>query len=58
MKARTEIQIGLALMGLIVWGYGERQDDARLRWIGIGFFAVATALRFLKRRRQDPDGEP
>ena len=58
MKARTEIQIGLVIMGLIIWGYGERHDDQRLRWVGIGFFAVATALRFLKRRQPEPDEPP
>ena len=51
MSRRTEIQIALLVMGLIVWGYGERVDDPRLRYIGIGFFAAATLLRFWKRPR-------
>jgi len=37
-------------MGLVVWGYGERIDDPRLRYIGIALFATATLLRFFKRR--------
>jgi len=45
-------------MGLIVWGYGQRSDDPTLRWVGIGFFAVATALRLLKRRQSEPDEDP
>ena len=49
MSRRTEVQLVLLVMGLIVWGYGQRVDDPRLRWIGIAFFAVAAALRFLKR---------
>ena len=47
---RTEIQIGLLVIGMIVWGYGQRVDDGTLRWVGIGIFAVAAALRLLKRR--------
>jgi hypothetical protein len=60
MKRRTELQLALLLMGLIVWGYGQRTDNSRLTWIGLGFFAGATILRFLKKRRaeQDSDQEP
>lgn len=50
MKQRTEIQLVLLAIGVIVWGYGQRVDDPVLRWIGIGFFAVAAGMRFLKRR--------
>ena len=58
MKRRTEIQLALLLMGLIVWGYGQRIDDLRLTWMGLGFFAVATLLRFVKKRpEQEPDKE-
>jgi hypothetical protein len=54
---RTELQLALLVMGLIVWGYGQRTENERLTWIGIGFFGVATALRLLKRRK-DADAEP
>ena len=50
IKRRTEIQLALATVGLVVWGYGARVDDRRLLWIGIAFFAAATALRFFKKR--------
>jgi hypothetical protein len=50
MTRRTEIQLALLVIGLVLWGYGQRIDDGRLRAIGIIFFAVATALRLLKRR--------
>ena len=50
MSARSVAQLALLFIGLVVWGYGQRVDDAVLRWIGIGCFGVATALRFLKRR--------
>ena len=50
IKRRTEIQLILAAAGLFVWGYGARNEDRRLTWIGIAFFAAATALRFFKKR--------
>jgi hypothetical protein len=49
MPRRSIIQLALLTIGVIVWGYGQRVDDNRLTWIGLGFFAAATALRFLKR---------
>ena len=52
MSRRTEIQIALLVMGLIVWGYGARTEQPRLTWIGLAFFAAATALRFAKQRSQ------
>ncbi len=50
MARRTEIQLALLLVGLVVWGYGQRVDDGRLRGIGIAFFAAATLLRLFKGR--------
>jgi hypothetical protein len=50
MAHRTEIQLALLVVGLGVWGYGQRIDDARLRIAGIVLFAIATALRFFKKR--------
>ena len=55
MQRRTEIQLALLVMGLIVWAYGQRVDDAVLRWVGIGFFAAATFLRFFKKRPPQDD---
>jgi hypothetical protein len=50
MTHRTEIQLACLVIGLVVWGYGQRTNDSRLTWIGIGFFAAATILRFFKKR--------
>ena len=50
MTRRTEIQLALLVIGVIVWGYGQRIEDTRLTYIGLAFFVAATALRFLKRR--------
>ena len=47
---RTEIQLALLVVGLVVWGYGQRIDDGRLTGVGIVFFAAATLLRLLKKR--------
>jgi len=59
MTHRTEIQLALLVMGLIVWGYGQRTDDSRLTWIGLAFFVAATILRFFKKRpEQEHDQEP
>lgn len=44
----------VAGLGLFVWLYGVRVDDARVRWLGIGFFVVAFLLRFFRGRG---DGE-
>jgi hypothetical protein len=46
LTALTQMKLGLALAGLIVWGYGVRTDVGWLRWVGIGFFAAAAVLRF------------
>jgi len=51
----TQLKLAIALVGLIVWGYGQRVEDALLRWIGIAFLAVAVILRFLPRRLRRED---
>jgi hypothetical protein len=56
MSALSQLKLGFALVGLILFGYGMRVDDSRLRWMGIGFLAAATMLRFLGKRR--PPDEP
>ncbi len=50
MQPRSIAQLALLVIGVIVWGYGTRVDDERLRWIGIGCFAVAFLLRFFTKR--------
>ena len=52
MARRTEIQIALLVVGLIVWGWGARSEQPRLTWIGLACFAVATALRFARKRSE------
>ena len=50
MRYRTQIQLALLAIGLIIWGYGQRIDDSRLTYVGLGFFAAAFVLRFFKRQ--------
>lgn len=50
MSGLTQLKLGLALAGLIVWGYGARTDISWLRLVGIGFFAAAAILRFFGPR--------
>ena len=60
MGKRTTIQLVLLVIGLIVWGYGQRIDDPSLRLVGIALFALATMLRFFRQsgtHREEPDHE-
>ena len=50
---RTEIQLTLLIVGVAVWGYGNRADIDVLKYTGIGFFAAATFLRLFKRKDSD-----
>ena len=55
MPRRTVAQLAMLTIGVIVWGYGSRIDDARLTWIGLGFFAAAAAMRLFKRRHRESE---
>jgi hypothetical protein len=55
MGRRTEIQIALLLVGVIVWAVGNRTEIVALQYTAIGFFAAATALRFFKKKEPDSD---
>ena len=50
MTRRSEIQLALIVIGLIVWGYGARTDDSRLTFVGMLFLAAAFVLRFFKKK--------
>jgi hypothetical protein len=53
MSLRSVAQMALLFIGVIVWGYGTRVDDERLRWVGIGCFAAAFVLRLLKKKQEN-----
>ena len=43
-------RIVLTLIGVVVWGYGQRIDNAETRFAGIAVLAVALLLRFAPKR--------
>ena len=45
-------KLALGGVGVFIWAYGARVDDARIRWVGIALLAVAFLLRFLRRRQR------
>jgi hypothetical protein len=47
------IKLGLAATGILVWGYGTRIDNERMRLAGMIVLAVAVALRLLPRSWRD-----
>ena len=40
----------LAVIGVAVWGWGYRTDDAQIRLAGIVILAVTLLLRFVPKR--------
>jgi hypothetical protein len=40
----------LGAIGVVVWGYGYRVEDPRIRLAGIGVLALSLLLRFVPRR--------
>ena len=51
MNRRMQVTLALAGAGVLVWGYGARVDDERLRWAGIIVLALAALSRFVGRER-------
>ena len=49
------LKIALSVIGLILLIWGIRVDDARVRWIAIGFLAVSVLMRFVPRRLRATD---
>jgi hypothetical protein len=60
MTALTQVKLGLAVAGLMLWGYGVRAEVAWMRWTGIAFFAAAVIARFFGPRssRGSPYDDP
>jgi hypothetical protein len=53
----TQFKIGLALIGLILFGAGVRLERPELRWTGIGFVVAAWLLRFVRSRNAGQSGD-
>ena len=58
MTRYTQIKIGLAAVGVLVWAYGYRANDPTIRLIGIIFLALAVILRLLPKRLRDDEDYP
>ena len=50
VKGLLLARITLAALGVVVWGYGLRVDDSRIRLVGIVGLAISLVLRFVPRR--------
>jgi hypothetical protein len=59
MSGLTQVKLGLAIAGLILWGYGVRAEIEWMRWTGIAFLAAAAISRFFGPRssRRSPHDE-
>ena len=58
MSTLTRTKIALALIGLVLFGAGVRLERTELRWIGLGFVAVAWLLRFVRARSDGETSRP
>ena len=50
VKGLLLARITLAALSVVVWGYGLRVDDSRIRLVGIVGLAISLVLRFVPRR--------
>ena len=51
----SSIKLALAVIGLILFGWGIRVDAESYRWVGIGFVLVAWLMRFTSRKPPHPE---
>jgi hypothetical protein len=51
MSTLTKVKLGLTIIGLVLFAYGARVDDAKIRMFGIGFVAAASLMRFVKPKQ-------
>lgn len=58
MRRLLLVRTVLGLVGVVVWGYGYRTDDASLRLAAIGILAVTLLLRFVPKRWLGDDDAP
>ena len=57
MTRFQHVRVAVAAIGIIVWGYGLRSDDDRVRLVGIAVLAISLILRFVPKRLQQDDNE-
>ena len=49
MKPLAVAKLGLAAVGILLWGYGARAELAVPQWTGVALVFAAFLLRFLTR---------
>lgn len=54
MRKLVVLKLVLGAIGCIVFLYGVRSADSRLRWVAVAFLVAAFLLRFLSRRPPKP----
>lgn len=54
MKSLVALKLALGAIGCVVFLYGVRADDPRLRWIAVAFLVAAFLVRFLPQRPPAP----
>ena len=52
MSRLLQIRLALAIIGVVVWGYGLLRDEATVRLVGIVVLALSLVLRFTPKRFQ------
>ena len=50
MTPLTTARLALAMIAIILFGWGIRTNDSAIRLAGIGFLLAALVLRFFKPR--------
>ena len=59
MNRVTQLRLAIALVGVVVWGYGYSVEDRRITLAGIILLAISLMLRFAgprpSRRGPGPD---
>lgn len=50
MNGLTQVRLAVALVAVVVWGYGYSTNDQRITLAGIILLAVSLVLRFLGPR--------
>lgn len=50
VKRLLVVRIVIAALSVVVWGYGYRIDDSRIRLVALIGLAISLLLRFVPRR--------
>ena len=58
MRTLLWVRMALALIGVVVWGWGYRTDDPQIRLAGMAILLVTLLLRFVPKRWLGEDEPP